>query len=187
MGAEAYIVHFGYFIILLATFFAGEAILVLAGFLAHRGYLSVYLVVLVAFIGSLTSDQIYFYLGRKKGLPYLDKYPSWKAKSERIRRLIERHQNYVILLFRFVYGVRTITPFLVGVSGVSPLKYFTLNAFGAFVWAVSLTYLGYAFGHAAEIILDDIKKYEYIIMGIIIAVSMVGWMLHLFFRSKDKD
>jgi len=66
MGIEGYVVHFGYVVILLATFFAGEAILVLAGFMAHRGYLSFWGVVLTALIGSLTSDQIYFYLGRKK-------------------------------------------------------------------------------------------------------------------------
>jgi len=139
---------------------------------------------LTALIGSLTSDQIYFYLGRKKGLPYLHQHPSWMAKSARIRKRIEQHQNFVILLFRFVYGVRTITPFLIGVSGVSPLKYFMLNALGALIWAVSITYLGYAFGHAAELILNDIKKYEYIIMGIIVLVSLAGWLLHLFSGIK---
>ena len=88
MGNEAYIIHFGYIVILLSTFFAGEAILVLAGFLAHQGYLTFSLVVLVAFTGSLVSDQLYFFLGRKKGLVYLNKHPSWKTKSDRIRNLI---------------------------------------------------------------------------------------------------
>ena len=152
MNIESYIIHFGYVVILVATFFAGEAILVLAGFLAHRGYLSFSLVILVAFAGSLTSDQLYYFIGRQKG---------------------------------FIYGVRSITPFLVGVSRVSPLKYFILNAVGALVWALALTSLGYVFGHAAELILDDIKKYEFIMMGIILLAGLGAWMVH--FRAREKE
>jgi membrane protein DedA with SNARE-associated domain len=186
MGIEAYIIHFGYIVILLSTFFAGEAILVLAGFLAHRGYLTFSLVVLVAFTGSLISDQLYFFLGRKKGLAYLDTHPSWKTKSDRIRKLIQQHQNFVILLFRFVYGLRSITPFLIGVSDVSPFKYLVLNAVGAITWAIALTSLGYVFGHAAELLLDDIKKYEFIIMGLIILAGLVVWMLHSQAEKREK-
>jgi membrane protein DedA with SNARE-associated domain len=185
MGIEAYIIHFGYIVILLSTFFAGEAILVLAGFLAHRGYLSFPLIVLVAFTGSLVSDQLYFFLGRKKGLAYLDKHPSWKIKSDRIRKLIQQHQNLVILLFRFVYGIRTVTPFLIGVSGVSSFKYLILNSVGAITWAITLTSLGYVFGHAAELFIDDIKKYEFIIMGFIILIGLVVWMLQSHAEKKE--
>lgn len=185
MGIEAYIIHFGYIVILLTTFFGGEEILVLAGFLAHRGYLTFFLVVLVAFAGSLTSDLLYFFLGRKKGLAYLDKHPSWKTKSDRIWKLIKQHQNLVILLFRFVYGVRAITPFLLGVSGVSSFKFSVLNAMGAIMWAIALTSLGYFFGHVAGVLLDDIKKYEFIIIGLIILVGLVVWMLK--YRAGEKE
>lgn len=186
MGTEAYIIHFGYIVILLSSFFAGEGILVLAGFLAHRGYLSFSLVVFVAFTGSLISDQLYFFLGREKGMAYLDKHPSWKAKTDRILKLINHHQNFVILLFRFVYGVRSITPFLIGASGISSFKYLMLNAIGALTWAVALTSVGYFFGHAAELLLDDIKKYEFIIMGVIILLGLVAWILR-FRADKIED
>lgn len=186
MGVESFIIHFGYIVIFLGTFFAGEALLVLAGFMAHRGFLDYPLVVLVAMIGAFTSDQLYYYLGRKKGLPYLDKHPSWKSKVERILKLMHRRQNLVILLFRFVYGVRSVTPFVIGVSGVSPLKFLALNITGALVWTVALTSLGYFFGHAAERMLDDIKKYEYVIMGVIVLVSLVLWLLH-YAAGKRKE
>lgn len=186
MGVEAYIIHFGYIIILLGTFFAGEALLVLAGFLAHRGYLDFFLVVLIAVLGSFTSDQIYFYLGRKKGLPYLDKHESWKSKSERILKLLNQHQNFVIILFRFVYGVRSITPFLIGVSGVPPVKFMMLNFTGALIWATTLTSLGYVFGHAAALILDDIKMYELVITEVIILAALIIWFFHLR-KERRKD
>jgi len=183
---EANIIHFGYIIILLGTFFGGEALLVIAGFLAHRSYLDFSLVVLIAILGSFASDQLYFYLGRKKGLPYLDKHESWKSKSQRIFKLLHRHKNLVIVLFRFVYGVRSITPFLIGVSDVSPLKFLVLNITGALMWAMILTSLGYVFGQAATLILDDIKKYELLITELIILVALIIWFFHLR-REKRRD
>ena len=41
--------EFGYFALFLGTFFEGETILVLAGFLAFRGYMDLNIVILVPF------------------------------------------------------------------------------------------------------------------------------------------
>ena len=45
-------------------------------------------------------------------------------------------------------------------------------------WALAITSLGYVFGHAAELLLHDIKQYEFIFMGAIILAGLVIWMLH---------
>ena len=184
MGIEAYIIHYGYIVILLMTFFGGEEFLMLAGFLAHRGYLTFSLIVLSGFTGSLVADQLYFFLGRKKGIAFLNKHPSWQTRADRIERLLQKHQNLVILLFRFVYGIRAVTPVLIGVSNVSSFKFLVLNAIGAITWAIALTSLGYFFGHAAELLLDDVKKYEFVIIGLIILIGLVVWLLE--FRAENK-
>lgn len=185
MGIEASIIQYGYIIILLMTFFGGEEFLMLAGFLAHRGYLTISLIVLSGFLGSLAADQLYFYLGRKKGVAFLNKHPSWKTKADRIRNLLHKHQNLVILLFRFVYGVRAVTPVLLGISNVSALKFLVLNAVGALTWAIALTSLGYFFGHAARYFLDDVQKYELIIIGLIILFGLVIWLVES--RAENKE
>ncbi len=184
MGIEAYIIHYGYIVILLMTFFGGEEFLMLAGFLAHRGYLTFSLIVLSGFTGSLVADQLYFFLGRKKGIAFLNKHPSWKTRADRIQKLLQQHQNLVILLFRFVYGIRAVTPVLIGVSNVSSFKFLVLNAAGAITWAIALTSLGYFFGHTAELLLDDVKKYEFIIIGLIVLVGLMVWILE--YRAENK-
>jgi membrane protein DedA with SNARE-associated domain len=184
MGIEAYIIHYGYIVILLMTFFGGEEFLMLAGFLAHRGYLTFSLIVLSGFTGSLVADQLYFLLGRKKGIAFLNKHPSWQTRADRIGKLLQKHQNLVILLFRFVYGIRAVTPVLIGVSNVSSFKFLVLNAIGAITWAIALTSLGYFFGHAAELLLDDVKKFEFVIIGLIILIGLVVWLLE--FRAENK-
>jgi membrane protein DedA with SNARE-associated domain len=178
MGIETYITHYGYIVILLGTFFEGETVLVLAGFLAHGDYLAFSLVVLFAFAGTFAGDQLYFFIGRKKGMAYLDTHQSWKVKSGRVLKLMQKHQTLVILLFRFIYGIRTITPFLIGASGISAWRFLLFNSLGGLTWALAITSLGYVFGHAAELFLHDIKQYEFTIMGAIILAGLVIWMLH---------
>ena len=47
---QQFLQEFGYFALFLGTFFEGETILVLAGFLAFRGYMDLKLVMIVAFL-----------------------------------------------------------------------------------------------------------------------------------------
>ncbi|HPI91955.1 MAG TPA: DedA family protein [Deltaproteobacteria bacterium] len=178
MGIETFIIHYGYAIILVGTFFEGETVLVMAGFLSHQGYLSFSFVVLSAFLGTFAGDQLYFFMGRKKGIAYLDSHRSWKAKSTRVLSLMRRNQTAVILLFRFIYGIRTVTPFLIGASGISPWKFMAYNCVGGFAWALVIACLGYVFGHAAGLVLQHIKKYEALLAGFIIMTGMVVWVLH---------
>ncbi|MCJ7556973.1 MAG: DedA family protein, partial [Gammaproteobacteria bacterium] len=63
----------------------------------------------------------------------------------------------LILGFRFIYGLRTLTPFLLGAGMVSPLRFFVLNLPGSMVWTLAIGLLGYAFGITLEAILGDLK------------------------------
>ena len=119
MGIETYIIQYGYIVILVGTFFEGETILILAGFMAHSGYLAFSLVILSAFIGTCAGDQLYYFIGRKKGMAYLDTHRSWKAKSRRVLKLMHRHQNLVILSFRFIRTFHTTRVGLASTTGRS--------------------------------------------------------------------
>jgi membrane protein DedA with SNARE-associated domain len=187
VGIEAFIIHYGYIVILIGTFFEGETILVLAGFLVHLGYLTFSLVVLFAFAGAFAGDQLIFFIGRKKGMAYLDDHQFLKAKSSRAVKLLHRHKTVIIIAFRFIYGIRTITPFIIGASGISRWRFLLFNFLGGLIWALAITTLGYVFGHAAELLLHDIKKDEFIIMGAIMIAGLVIWMVHFIVGKRGKS
>jgi len=63
MDLQSFIENYGYAAILVGTFLEGETILILAGPAAHLGYLNLPLVMLAAFLGSLSGDQLFFCLG----------------------------------------------------------------------------------------------------------------------------
>jgi membrane protein DedA with SNARE-associated domain len=178
---------YGYAALVAGTFLEGEAILVLAGFAAHRGYLSLPLVMLAAFAGTFLGDQLYFHLGRRKGEAFLRRRLTWAARVERVQGLIERHHIPFILGFRFLYGLRTISPFAIGTSDVPTRRYLALNLIGAAVWSAAVAYLGYSLGGVAEALLGQIHRYE---LGIFAAIACVGailWSIRFARRRRESS
>ena len=174
---EDLIKQYGYLMLFLGTFAEGETVLVLAGFLSHRGYLEMPLVILTAFLGTLAGDQFFYYLGYLKGIPLLKRIPRWQAKYERVQALFKRYQTSIILGFRFLYGLRSVTPFVIGLSRVSPLRFFFLNAAGALIWASAVGLLGYTLGEVLETYIHRFEKYEAIIVVIIAVIGLIIWLL----------
>ena len=181
---ESLVAQYGYLAVLLGTFLEGETVLVLAGFAAHRGYLELPLVIACAFVGTLVGDQLYFYLGRSRGTSYIRARPHWASRFEKVRGLLSRHELLLILTFRFLYGIRTVAPFAIGASGTNPVRFLILNVVGAGVWAVSVGWLGYVFGHTLEVIIDDVKRYEGWVLGIVCLVGGGIWFAHWFRTRK---
>lgn len=137
---------YGYYGILLLTFLEGETIVVLAGMMSKTLELDPKIIALCAFFGSFTSDQLMFSLGKYKGESVLKYFPRVARNADRAAALFKKYDTILILGFRFVYGVRNVTPILLGISGVSHLKFFSLNFIGASVWALSFTYGGLYIG-----------------------------------------
>jgi membrane protein DedA with SNARE-associated domain len=186
MTIESLVQEFGYLAVFIGTFLEGETILVVAGFAAYEAYLELPWVIVTAFFGSLFGDQLYFFIGRYKGRSLLNRYPRWQPRVNRFRKLMDRHDTWFILVFRFLYGLRTVAPFAIGLSNVSLRKFIILNVISAAIWAVTLAVLGYFFGQVMEVVLDDIKKYEVLIMAGIFLTAMIIFVVKRLRRRKKR-
>ncbi len=188
MSLEQLIQDYGYLAIVIGTFLEGETILILGGLAAHLGFLELKWVIASAFAGSFFGDQLYFYIGRFYGPRILAKRLSWQASAEKVYKHLHRHQNFLILTFRFYYGLRNVTPFALGASQVSPLRYFVLNLIGAVVWAVTLAVLGFLFGEAFRLFMDDFHRRGLYLLGAVVIVGFVIWAATLLYhRRKAKE
>jgi membrane protein DedA with SNARE-associated domain len=186
MTLESIINTYGYAAILVGTFVEGETILILAGFAAHRGYLTLPWVILAGFIGSLSGDQLFFFLGRWYDEAVLSKYRSWKGRVDRVQCLLNRFQIPLILGFRFLYGLRTVTPFVIGMSRIPAVKFLLLNGVGALVWSMAVGTGGYLFGSALEILIGNTKHYEVEVFGAIVVIGVLIWIVYFFVRRSGK-
>ncbi|MES9996492.1 VTT domain-containing protein [Desulfovibrio aminophilus] len=179
------IAQYGYFALFLGTFLEGETIMLLCGFAAFTGHMDLTLVMLAGGAGTFFGDQLYFYIGRWKGMAVFERWPKLKGKAYRVACLLHRYRYAVILSFRFFYGLRNVTPFVIGMSPIKAWQYFGLNLIAAVVWSVTFASLGYLFGSAAESVLHDVKQVEMYVFGVIILLALAIWIIRKL-RSKAK-
>lgn len=185
MSLESLVSSYGYLAVLLGTFLEGETILVLGGVAAKLGYLQLPWVMLCALVGSFLGDQLFFWLGRWKGPGLLARRPAWQRRATQVEVRLLRHQVKLILGFRFLYGLRTVTPFVVGMSAVPARRFLVLNLLGAVLWSVVIGGLGYLFGHALEAMLGDIRRYEAWLLGGVLLAGVLVWLVRRLRHSPD--
>ena len=186
MSLEHLIEAYGYPTVLLGTFLEGETILILGGIAAKLGNLQLTWVIACGFAGSLVGDQLAFFLGRWRGRPLLQRYPAWSPRAARVRDILENHRIPVILGFRFLYGMRNLTPFVLGMSRVPVAQFALLNVIGAALWAGAIGILGYSLGHAADWLLGDVRRYELELLAAVTLLGLLSWAIHAAVRMRSR-
>ena len=150
---------YGYWLILGWTLLEGETIVIIAGVAAAAGHMELWLIILVAWVGSYISDQIYFTIGRKYGPFLLKRFPWAQRPVDRAGRLLLKYDVWFILSFRFIYGVRNVTPPALAIAGVSHKRFAILNFVAAGLWANSFAFAGYLFGQAFKELVENAHMY----------------------------
>jgi membrane protein DedA with SNARE-associated domain len=176
---EELVATYGYPAIMAGTFLEGETVVIVAGYLASRHYLALGWVMICAFIGTWIGDSVYFFIGRRWGAKLLEKHPKWRPGAERALRLLRRHHTVFILCFRFIYGIRTVSPFAIGMSGVSPMRFLLLNMCASVMWAAIFASGGFMLGSVLERMLGHIEHYETYLIATVVGVAMLISATHL--------
>jgi len=176
----------GYWVLFIGTFLEGEAVLVMAGFLAFEGYLNIGGVILTAFAGSFLGDQFYFYLGYFKGRGLLRRFHAIARKFREALRLIEKYGAFVAFISRYTYGFRIVLPIILGVTTLPPRTFLWINLASALSWAILFALGGYLFGKSASYFLGDLGRYEHYLMLALLGFIITAWLVHLYHAWRLK-
>lgn len=169
---EDLVARWGYPAILVGTFLEGETVLLLGGAMAHHGLLSLPGVMLAAFAGSVAGDQLWFHVGKRLGRAAIERRPRWQRHVVRVERWLARFGTAFVLGFRFIYGVRTVSPLLLGASGYSQRRFSWLNVVGAALWATSFAALGWGLGAGLRRALGRNARWEELgALALVLAVA----------------
>lgn len=180
------IAQYGYLAVFLGSIAEGESVLLVAGYAAHQGYLDFWGVAALACLGGALGDQTFFLLGRRYGQALLDRFPGLARHASRVDQLIVRYRAGVIVLVRFLYGLRMAGPVIIGM-GDTPVRTFVgLNLLGASLWALLVAGLGYGLGGALEAALGDARRYEEAGLGLVLLGAAGLWIFRRG-RSRRKD
>lgn len=177
---------YGYLATFAGTLIEGESLLILSGLAAHRGYLSFPLVVLVAAVGGSLGDMGFFLVGRHYGAKLLARFPRFAPAAARVHAMIERHPNVTILAVRFMYGLRTAGPAIIGTTRIPLAQFALLNAIGALLWSACWAGAGYLLGRAAEHILGDLAHIERELFGAAIVLVVLAVVAYCVWRARER-
>ena len=184
------IAEHGYWALFVGTFLEGETFFILAGVAARKGLLNPYYVALIAMAGGFIGDQVFFALGLWRGMEVLTWSRSMARKAVEARRLIHRHAVVLILLSRFLYGLRMVIPLACGMARIPAWRFMLLNFISALAWCITFGGIGYLFG---GLIFDqmDVLRGAQVLLLVLVAVLAVSYLVMRAVKRRlmddDKD
>ncbi len=166
-------------------FLPGDSLLFTAGFLASQGFLNIWILIILTFVGAVLGDSVGYWFGKKTGDKIFTKEESLFFKKDNIHKAEEFFKKYgakAIVLARFVPIVRTFTPILAGVGTMHYKTFLIFNVIGGALWAIGVSLLGYFLGN----LIPNIDKYLLPIILLIIILSLLPNIIHLIKSRRNK-
>lgn len=187
MNIEALVAQYGLIALFVGSGIEGEAVVVAGGLVAHRGLVPLGGAMIAASMGSFIADQIWFQIGRRFRDARSVTRAREKAAFARAIEALERHPVGFIFAFRFIYGLRTISPIAIGTSNVEARTYLLVNAIAAVLWGCAFTLAGYVFGNSFERLFGRFKPHGHqwlYVAGALVVVGAIVGLSHLWRQRR---
>lgn len=186
------ITHYGYFavggLLFLEDFgvpVPGETTLIAAAVFAGLGRLNIFVVIAVALVAAVLGDNVGFAIGSFGGRPLLVRFGRYVFLTpERITKaesFFQRHGGKVVVIARFVEGLRQANGIIAGISEMKWLKFVGLNIIGAALWVGFWASVGYFGGNHITIF----YKYESYFSAIV-ATLIIAYVAYYIVRRRNK-
>jgi membrane protein DedA with SNARE-associated domain len=188
-----YIGDMGYWGIFLLMFlestffpFPSEIIMIPAGYLAYKGEMNLYLVVIVGILGSVGGALFNYYLAMHFGRKFLLKYGKYffikEETLDKLEAFFTKHGELSTFNGRLIPGIRQLISLPAGLARMNIVKFSLYSALGAGIWVIVLVALGYLLGSNEELIS------EYLHIATLIAlVSVVFITIFYIVRYKRRE
>ncbi|MEH6719637.1 MAG: DedA family protein [Aurantimonas endophytica] len=184
MDLQDLIARYGLLALLVGSGVEGETIVLLGGLMVHRELFGFGPAVIAATAGSFIADQVFFALGRRYRDTAFVRRIRNKAAFQRALQTFERYPNSFIFGFRFLYGLRTVSPVAIGTTSVSAWRFLAVNAVAACVWATTFISLGYLFSQSIEAVMGRIGSIEHWAIGVAAVVLLMVLAIRLVRRRR---
>ena len=153
--------------VVVMPFLPGDSLLFAVGLIASTtGQIDIYTIIPLLILAALLGDNLNYFIGKKFGDFIQSKERILFLKKSHIEdteKYFAENGGTTVILARFIPIVRTIAPF---VAGAGEMKYSTYSLYwvtGAFIWATTITLLGYFLGNIEWVKLN----FEKFVLGIV--------------------
>ena len=188
-----WITHYGYFGIfaLLALGIVGlpipdEMLLIFIGYSIYRSRLHPVPAVLSAFLGTACGITLSYTLGRGFGgfvIPHWHRFQNKGSETlKRVQDWFRRAGRWALVFGYYVPGVRHLTAYVAGTSGVRFLGFAAFAYAGALLWSLTFVSLGYFLGEKWQRV--EVMHSLHIFWGIAAAAILVYFVVRLTHYKK---
>lgn len=156
--------------------------LLLGGYLAHRGAVVLWGMIFVGFLGILAGDSLIYLAGRRVALRAAHVPTGWiarvvtKEKRAKVESLFKKHGEQIILVARFLPGIRVVAFFVAGTVGMGYGKFVLYDGLASLASAPIIVYLGYRFGERLHVIIEKIKQGQLAIVLAVVALLLGSFL-----------
>jgi membrane protein DedA with SNARE-associated domain len=164
----------------------GEAVLITAGALVHRGILDFGDTLFFGVLGAVIGDQIGYWAGRFGGRPFVLRWGRYALITpERLGQaeaFFERHGGRAVFLARFVTGLRVFGALVAGMSRMAWGRFTFYNILGGTVWATAAVLLGYFLWASISLVEHWVGR----VSLLLVAALALAWLLRWAYRRATR-
>ncbi|MFV7790994.1 DedA family protein [Aliarcobacter lanthieri] len=168
--------------------FPSEVVMIPAGYLAYKGEMNMFLVVLSGILGSLTGALFNYYLALKLGRKLLLKYGNYvfikEETLEKIEQFFKEHGHISTFFGRLIPVVRQYISLPAGLAQMNFAKFTLYTTLGAGIWMIVLAYLGYFLGNNEELLKEYLHQ---IIILILVVIAICSYVYYKIYKNKRRD
>lgn len=135
--------------LVVTPFLPGDSLLFAAGTLAGKGMLDIRTLYITLLIAPLVGDNTNYWIGRLIGHRLVHSQRLRLIRKEHLDKthaFFEKYGGKTLVIARFVPIVRTMAPFVAGLSAMTYPRFLMFSVLGAFLWVTICTLAGYYFG-----------------------------------------
>lgn len=195
----ALIEQYGYWIIFLGVLadtlglpVPGEVVLLIGGSLVFAHKLNLGLVLVLAVAAALTGDSLLYWLGRKinerRERRLIALYCRWSYCTigsaychNAARSYVANFRERILLVAKFILGVRQFIPPVAGMARVSFLPFVMLDGLGSLAWAGTFAAVGYLLHEQLAAVISRIER-----LGTMFSLLIVSLIFLFFFWKAFK-
>jgi membrane protein DedA with SNARE-associated domain len=175
----------------LALPFPGELAMAFSGHMVYLGKFNLGFVLLCAFLGATLGTTITYFLGKKLGLPFFEKYGKFfflhPKTLLKLKKWFGKYGNKLLLASYFIPGLRHFTGYFSGILGIRLRTFLFFNHLGAFLWIFTYVMLGNIFGEQLEQLVHMISTYfAKVVFYIILGLALVFLLKRLYRFTRPK-
>ncbi len=143
---------YGYLILAFYSFGGGMLALIGAGILSAIGKMDITTSIFIATISNFAGDTFLFYMSqinKKEVMKYMKKH---RRKIAYTNLLMRKYGWLAVFIQKYIYGVKTLVPIIMGLSRYDLKKFIILNFFASIIWGLIVGLGSYYFSNIAKTI-----------------------------------